>query len=293
MQIYNMDEMPCYFDMASYQTLHFKGDKNVDGIDIGHRKSRFTVTLCCCADGRMVKTLIVFKGLKNVPKLNLPADVEVTVSMGGSMNTCLVLKWIRSCFTQRRPFLARTPSIIYMDSYGSHIKEKVSVSLRSHCATKVLVIPPKMTSVLQPLDVSLNSSFKAALRRGWLDWLINSPKEMTAKGYRRRSSYQAVVDMVLKAVHSLSSESIRKSIKCVVLQQRKKSPCNELKKHLKQLLVAPENAEMVLNTEEAVAENTIEVESHNESDEEDELDFIQNGASDIMEGLDADDNSDE
>ena len=63
MQIYNMDKTPCYFDMALDQTLHFKGNKNVNGIDTGHRKLRFTVTLCCCADGRMVKTLIVFKGL--------------------------------------------------------------------------------------------------------------------------------------------------------------------------------------------------------------------------------------
>ena len=68
-----------------------------------------------------------------------------------------------------------------MDSYGSHIKEEVSESLGSHCATKVLVILPKMTGVLQPSDVSLNSFFKAALRRGWLDWLINGPKEMLQK----------------------------------------------------------------------------------------------------------------
>ena len=91
MQIYNMDETPFYFDMASDQTLHFKGNKNVESIDTTHKKSRFTVALCCCADGRMVKTLIVFKALKSVPKLNLPTDVEVTVSMGGSMNTCLML----------------------------------------------------------------------------------------------------------------------------------------------------------------------------------------------------------
>ena len=59
--------------------------------------------------------------------------------------------------------------------------------------------------------------------------------------------------------------------------------------------MAPENKEMMLNIEEASAENIIEVESHNESDEEDELDFIQNGASDIMESQDVDDydNSDE
>ena len=69
---------------------------------------------------------------------------------------------------------------------------------------------------------------------------------------------------------------------------------NELNERLKQLLAAPENAEMVLNIK-ASAENIIEVKSHNESDEEDKLDFIQNGASDIMEGWVADDydNSDE
>ena len=93
-------------------------------------------------------------------------------------------------------FLARTRSILYMDSYGSYIKEEVSESLRYDCATKVLVISLKMASVLQPLDVSLNSSFKAAPCRGWLDWLINGPTEMTAKGYRSRPSYQAVVDVV-------------------------------------------------------------------------------------------------
>ena len=92
---------------------------------------------------------------------------------------------------------------------------------------------------------------------------------MTAKGYRRRPSYQAVVDMVLKVVHSLSPESIRKSFRvCGIAAEGETVPENELNERLKQLLVAPENAGMVLNTEEASAENTIEVKSHNESDEE-------------------------
>ena len=82
---------------------------------------------------------------------------------------------------------------------------------------------------------------------------------------------------------------------CGIAAEGEKVPENELNERLKQLLMAPENARMVLNTEEPSAENIIEVESYNKSDEEDELDFIQNGASDILEGLDADDydNSDE
>ena len=102
--------------------------------------------------------------------------------------------------------------------------------------------------------------------------------------------------MVLKDVYSLSPESIRKSLRvCDIAAEGEKVPENELNERLKQLLVAPENAEMVLNIEEARAENIIEVESHNDSDVEDELDYIQNRASDITEGLDADEyeNSDE
>ena len=82
---------------------------------------------------------------------------------------------------------------------------------------------------------------------------------MAAKGYRRQPSYQAVVDMVLN-VHSLSPESIRKSFRvCGIAAEGEKVPENELNERLKQFLVAPENAGMVLNTEEASAENNIEV----------------------------------
>ncbi len=63
-----MDETPCYFDMASDKTLHFKGDKNVEGVDTGNQKSRFTVVLCSSASGFFVKSMIIFKGLKKVPK---------------------------------------------------------------------------------------------------------------------------------------------------------------------------------------------------------------------------------
>ena len=80
-----------------------------------------------------------------------------------------------------------------------------------------------------------------------------------------------------------------KLVECGIAAEGEKVPENELNERLKQLLVAPKNAGMVLNTEEASAENIIEVESHNESNEEDELDYIQNGASDIIEGMDADD----
>ena len=75
---------------------------------------------------------------------------------------------------------------------------------------------------------------------------------------------------------------------CGIAANGEKVPENELNKRLKHFLVIPENAGMVLNVENASEENFKKVESHNVSDKEDQLDYIQNGASDITFGLDAD-----
>ncbi len=90
-QVHFLDATPRYFGMASDQTLHFKGEKFLDGKNTGHQKSRFIVILRCSADGRMVTTLVVFKGLNNVPRLNLSPNIEVSLSMGRSMNVGLML----------------------------------------------------------------------------------------------------------------------------------------------------------------------------------------------------------
>ena len=75
-----------------------------------------------------------------------------------------------------------------------------------------------------------------------------------------------------KAVCSLLPESIRNSFReCGIAADGEKVPENELNERLKQLLVAPESAGMVLDIENASAENFTEMESH-ESD--DELDYI-------------------
>lgn len=55
------------------------GDHVVQIKDTGHSKKRFTVVVTTALDGTMLKTQIIFKK-KKVPKLNLPANIVVTVS---------------------------------------------------------------------------------------------------------------------------------------------------------------------------------------------------------------------
>lgn len=58
-----------YFDMGSEQTYEEIGAKDVLATTTGHDKLRFTVVLTVSAAGKKLKSMIIFKNLKNIPKL--------------------------------------------------------------------------------------------------------------------------------------------------------------------------------------------------------------------------------
>ena len=68
-QIINMDETPCYFDLPDSRTVSKKGDKSVPIATSGYEKLRFTTVLAVNADGGKLNPMLIFKNLKNVPKL--------------------------------------------------------------------------------------------------------------------------------------------------------------------------------------------------------------------------------
>ncbi|CAI9728995.1 Hypothetical predicted protein [Octopus vulgaris] len=84
-QIYNRDETPVYVDMLSSTTIDFVGNKNVDASHCGATKARFTAVLRVNAAGKVLKTMIILKGLKNVPKIKVPKNIYLTVSNGLSI----------------------------------------------------------------------------------------------------------------------------------------------------------------------------------------------------------------
>ena len=66
--VWNMDQMPVYFDSPNNRTLDFQGNDTISIKTTGHEKSRFTLMLCADNQGRKLKPSIIFKGIKNVPK---------------------------------------------------------------------------------------------------------------------------------------------------------------------------------------------------------------------------------
>ena len=75
----NMDEVPMYFDLPKSSTIDFKGLHTVKVKTTGHEKLRFSVVLTVLANGAKLKPMLIFKGLKNVPKEQFPKGTVYTL----------------------------------------------------------------------------------------------------------------------------------------------------------------------------------------------------------------------
>ena len=64
------------------------------------------------------------------------------------------------CLKNTGPFNNSTKSVLLMDNYGSH-KDADILALLEKKNFEPIFIPPRTTSYLQPLDVVINSIFKA------------------------------------------------------------------------------------------------------------------------------------
>ena len=124
-EVYNMDETPVHIDMMSTRTISFKGEKNTEVHTTGNQKTRMTVVLTVNSAGKMLKGLVIVKGLKKVPKCRIPHNIAVTVSKSGTMDKYLMQEWIRMCFNETGPFIQRQKKLLLLDAFGSHFDENV------------------------------------------------------------------------------------------------------------------------------------------------------------------------
>jgi hypothetical protein len=70
-----------------------------------------------------------------------------------------------------------------------------------------------MTSVLQPMDVSINKSFKDRVRQQYLTWIADPARELTETGKNKRAAPSEVARWVLAAWKAIPESIIVKSLK--------------------------------------------------------------------------------
>lgn len=205
--IVNMDEVPLTFDIPLGRSVAEKGEKTVTVRTTGHEKAHFTVVLACCADGTRLPPMLIFKR-KTLPKAVFPPGVVVQANTKGWMDEEMMGVWLDRCFTCRPDgFFHAKPGMLVMDSMRAHITDATKKKISAKNCIPV-IIPGGMTKMLQPLDISVNRSFKAVLRRLWEAWMTEGEHSFTKTGRMRRADYGEVAEWVSEAWNSISLRTI-------------------------------------------------------------------------------------
>ena len=208
-----MDETPLQVEMPTPHTVSRKGEKSVCVKTRGKEKNRFTAIPAAMMSGEKLKLMIIFKGLKNLPKgLVVPTNIHVTVAMKGSMNRLLMNEWKREVWGKRLTPMARMQkSVILFDSYGSHIAPPILASFQRHYKTTVGVVPGGMTPLLQGIDTHINKSLKSVLKQRYKEFMRSGEAEYTRGGNKKGPSYQQLVDWCSVAWREMDTDLIKRS----------------------------------------------------------------------------------
>ena len=206
----NMDEVPMSFDMPSRFTIDQKGSENVKITTTGSEKCCFTVVLCVTADGGKLPPFVIFKR-KTIPKEQWPKGIVVSANKKGWMTTEEMIKWLEKIWCRRRNSFFKPKSVLILVSAPAHRTEEVKNKIKRYLESAV--IPGGLTKLLQPLDISVNKSFKSKIRNQWEKWMVSGYHEYTRGGKMKKASYVEVCNWIINSWNDINPEVIKNGFK--------------------------------------------------------------------------------
>jgi hypothetical protein len=206
-QLANMDEVPMCFDSPDSRTVEFKGVEDVAIRTTGHEKSSFSLILCVTAEGNKLPPMVIFKR-KTIPKEEFPRGIVVYANEKGWNNTEMMTEWLDKVWRRRPGGFFKTKSLLILDSATCHKTDEVKNAIKKH--SDIAMIPGGLTKKLQPLDLTVNKSFKSKIRRKWEDWMVKDEEHtFTKNNKQRRASYSLVCKWIVDCWKEITPECIK------------------------------------------------------------------------------------
>jgi len=172
-----------------------------------------TYSIFCTADGTKFPPICIFKGKKIPRGEQFPSDVIVWFQQNGWMDSELMKKYvdyINDNLGKMR--ISNAPTMMVYDSFRGHLEDSVKTKFRDK-GIDLAVIPGGLTSICQPLDVTINKPFKDNLCKEWHIWMAGGGAGTTSSVNLRRAKLSDVCEWVKHAWEGISNEMVIGSFK--------------------------------------------------------------------------------
>ncbi|CAI7843731.1 unnamed protein product, partial [Closterium sp. NIES-53] len=211
--IINADQTPLWLEMPATTTVEQTGVKSVPIRSAGYQKERVTVMLACTATGEKLKVWVFFKR-KTLPKGDFPNDVVVGCQANGWMEATGVIQWLDEgvvLFLKPKFGVQSRSAMLVLDSYRGHLTKDVKARFAALNIVPA-VIPAGCVADVQPLDVSVNKSFKASVRQQYQSWFeADGMNILTRAGNIKKPPPEVVLKWISRAWKAVSADLIKKS----------------------------------------------------------------------------------
>ena len=162
--IINMDKVPLTFNIPMNKTVEEKGKSAVTVNTTFHKKASFTVFLSCTASGQKVPPMGIFKRNAAI-KDKLSSGVIIHYNKKGWMDYDVMDLWLQKCCVKRAGrFFRQKKSLPVLDTMRAHISDITKDHVKATKSIPVVILGG-LTKLLQPLDISVNKSFKCQMRK--------------------------------------------------------------------------------------------------------------------------------
>jgi hypothetical protein len=233
--VINFDQVSWYFEVENRSTIT-RGSRHVPLRKGGISHKRFTAGFAITAAGDMLKPHILFSKLVNRPQV--AAGVVCNVNRSGMWNSEILWNYLKAVLLSRRETtFSREPVLLILDAYKVHKALVDSGRLQAYNVIPILV-PERLTSLLQPLDVGINRGFQsyyASRYDSYIAEALENVNMQTSAGNPKVPGYALVTQWVLDWVASLYRQTIKKAfVLCGLLQDE--FSMNNLHEPLRDLL---------------------------------------------------------
>ena len=166
--IINCDETPVYFNNVAKKTVHFDGGNVVAAkVMEGNPQARVSVMLATTSDGKLLDPCMIEASQSKAAKSDggstryVRHGVTMWKQENQTMTSSIMVSWVDWLAAQ---FNAEERKMLIMDTHRSHMTDAVKTACKQH-NIDIVMIPGGCTKYLQPLDLTVNRSFKSKLKQ--------------------------------------------------------------------------------------------------------------------------------